>query len=104
MKERTTDIPEWQQPEWVRKQLFNAGYIPSASIKRFRPFGKCRVIRLYEITPHLLIDLPKSKKVNPGDLKTIPGDKFCKKYENCKLCPYADVDCEIRERTTKKRY
>ncbi|GAC35645.1 hypothetical protein [Paraglaciecola polaris] len=103
MKERTTDIPQWRQPEWVRKQLLNAGYINTVSDKRFRAYGKCRVMRLYKLTSHLFSDLPKSKKI-VTKLEKISGVLFCKKFETCKECPYADVSCEIRDSTTKRRY
>lgn len=104
MKERTTDIPVWRQPEWVRKQLLNSGYIPTSSEKRFRAYGQCRVMRLYKLTPHLFSDLPKSKKIDAANLKNVSGAQFCKTYGNCKQCPYSDVPCEIREVTSKKRF
>lgn len=104
MKERTTDIPIWQQSEWVRTQLLNAGYIPSASDKRFRAYGKSRVMRLYKLTPHLFTELPKSKKIATADLKKVSGTQFCKKYGTCKECPYGNVPCEVREKTAKRRY
>jgi hypothetical protein len=104
MKEYTTDIPEWLQVNWVRKHLVNLGFINASMSTRERPFGRINAMRFYKLQSTVYHEAESANDTDPSLLRTIDGSQFCKMYVSCKDCPYETVVCEIREKTTKKRY
>lgn len=101
MKERTNDVPEWQQVDWVRHQLKNLHYIPSADSGRFRPYGKSPLSRLYVIEDKLFEDMDIKNLEHFNEIKrTKDGSRFCKDT-TCANCPYENTDCYIRHSTNK---
>jgi hypothetical protein len=104
MKEYTTDIPEWRQVNWVRKHLVNLGFINASTSTRDRPFGRINAMRFYKLQSTVYHEAESANDTDPSLLRTIDGNQFCKMHISCKDCPYETVLCEIREKTTKKRY
>ena len=102
MKEHTTDIPEWRQNEWVRNQLHQLGYIPRSTNKRARPYGRSRLMRLYPVNAMLIEEVDHE---SPGVLDELDqlhdGATFCKRFGRCMECPYSDIYCEIRAKSSK---
>jgi hypothetical protein len=101
MKERTNDIPEWQQVEWVRRELKNLSFIGHKELIRKRPFGKAPLSRFYKIEDELfsemkIIHLEKFNAIK----RTKDGTAFCKDT-TCSDCPYESTNCYIKEATNK---
>jgi hypothetical protein len=101
----TTDIPEWQDTTWVRHQLVTMGYLSGGAVKRFRPYGKFALQRLYKLEQRLFDEIGAESQellVKVKALDEIDGTQYCKRHARCMECPYADIDCEIRNNTSKR--
>jgi len=106
MKSYTTEIPEWQQEDWVRKNLYSFGFIPKSTPTKFRAYGsKVRLSRLYKLEPQLYKALEQEDEVlflQYQSAEKLSGKDFCKRYGNsCKGCAYERLGCPIQSSTGK---
>jgi hypothetical protein len=88
----TTDIPEWQSPEWVGRQLRCNDFVEETGVMRQRFFG--RQLRLVKISDWLVKEVTQNKE--GGQLIVIdktPED-FCR---GCSTCPYQNAGCELQK-------
>jgi hypothetical protein len=103
--DNTTDIPEWQDITWLRHQLVTMGYITRGTEKRFRPYGRVSAQRLYKFEHRLYEEIGAESQELLVKVKSLPeveGTQYCKRHARCMECPYGDIDCEIRNKTTKR--
>jgi hypothetical protein len=91
----TNEIPEWDRPEWLGRQLRSNNYIADAEMGRMRVYGKnLRLVKFAEWVINEVVE----QKDEDGNLvyqlvKKEPGD-FCR---GCKGCPYRTAGCEFQE-------
>ena len=97
-KRYTTEIPEWSQPEWIRKHLRRLNYIDRSSETRQRPNERGKPIRYYRVTSAALSELARLQPERWAKMKGSlgPGYGFCRRYDTCETCPYSGVSCELR--------
>ncbi|MFC3125122.1 bifunctional DNA primase/polymerase [Pseudoroseomonas globiformis] len=88
----TSDIPEYQQPEWVGRTLRLRDIIePGAPATRQRLYG--RNLRIYPFGRNFLADVM-------DDLEAVApkaATDFCAGCEGCDVCPYRTLGCPLME-------
>lgn len=85
----TNEIPEWQRPEWVGRQLRTLGLLESKDLGRSSIFGKrLKIMQFNDYAVNEVINELGAAIDNYRD----PFD-FCK---GCQTCVYANSTCELR--------
>lgn len=85
----TNEIPEWQRPEWVGRQLRTLGLLESKDLGRSSIFGKrLKIMQFNDYAVNEVINELGATIDNYRD----PFD-FCK---GCQTCAYANSTCELR--------
>ena len=90
----TTDIPEWDRPEWIGRQLRSNDLVADINLGRTRVYGKN--LRLVKFTEWIINEVQavndKGDNVEHIKLNKKPED-FCK---GCQSCPYRTAGCELQ--------
>jgi hypothetical protein len=92
-KASTTDIPEYEQPEWVGRTLRSRDILASGGDGkgyRKRLWGKN--LRVYPFTRTFLEEALADQAASPPPLRT-PTDFCC----GCASCPYRSHGCPFME-------
>jgi hypothetical protein len=87
----TTEIPEWDQPEWLGRQLRSNDLVADVNPGRRRFFGKN--LRLVQFAKWVLEEVLKDEGGNPISIASKPPDAFC---QGCENCPYRNAGCELQ--------
>ena len=90
----TTDIPEWDRPEWIGRQLRSNDLVSDTNLGRTRIYGKN--LRLVKFT-NWIINEVKAINGTCGKAEHVKVNKkpedFCK---GCQSCPYRAAGCELQ--------
>ena len=90
-KTSTTEIPLWEQPEWVSKKAKTAGWLERDGARRLLwGLHLC----FHKITQYF-IDLVAQEIGGLPDLEQRDSVSFC---EGCKKCQYRGTKCTIMEK------
>ncbi len=95
----TTEIPEWDRPEWLGRQLRSNDLIVESDIGRKRVYGKN--LRLVQFSDWILKStaLVQDSEGNAITLRpTKKPEDFC---QGCQSCPYRMAGCELQELRTR---
>jgi hypothetical protein len=87
----TTDIPDWDQPEWIGRQLRSNDLVADVNLGRRRIFGKN--LRLVRFAQWLLEEVLKDEAGNAIPMVTKPPDAFC---QGCASCAYRNAGCPLQ--------
>ena len=85
----TNEIPEWQRPEWVGRQLRTLGLLDTKDLGRASLFGKR--LKIMQFNEYAINEVVQELGATINDFRE-PFD-FCK---GCQTCPYANSTCELR--------
>ena len=85
----TNEIPEWQRPEWVGRQLRTLGLLDTKDLGRASLFGKR--LKIMQFNEFAINEVVQELGATINDFRE-PFD-FCK---GCQTCPYANSTCELR--------
>ncbi|MBV5326505.1 MAG: DUF3631 domain-containing protein [Chlorobium sp.] len=91
----TTEIPEWNRPEWLGRQLRSNDLVSDIDLGRKRVYGKnLRLVRFSD----WIVDEVVATHDEKGNLIYRAPDKapdaFC---QGCQGCPYRSAGCELQE-------
>jgi hypothetical protein len=87
----TTDIPEWDQPEWLGRQLRSNDLVADVNLGRRRFFGKN--LRLVKFANWIIEEARKDEAGDPLPIALKAPDAFC---QGCANCPYRNAGCELQ--------
>ena len=91
----TTEIPEWDRPEWVGRQLRSNDLVDDCNLGRTRVYGKN--LRLVKFTDWL-IDEERAVNDEDGNVVHVKVNKkpedFCM---GCQSCPYRTAGCDLQD-------
>ena len=91
----TNEIPEWERPEWVGRQLRTLGLLDSVDLGRAVLYGKrLKVMQFNDYAVNEVIEEIGSTIDNLQE-----PFAFC---AGCASCPYANTNCGFREERLKK--
>lgn len=85
----TNEIPEWQRPEWVGRQLRTLGLLESKDLGRSSIFGKR--LKIMQFNDHAVTEVINELGATIDNYRD-PFD-FC---QGCQTCAYANSTCELR--------
>ena len=91
----TTEIPEWDRPEWLGRQLRSNDLVVSEDLGRKRFFGKN--LRLVRFSDWIVDDIVATHDPEGNPIYSKPSkepEAFC---QGCKGCPYRAAGCELME-------
>jgi hypothetical protein len=92
-KRSTTEIPVWEQPEWVNRKARAHGWIESEGVRK-RLWDTH--LRFHKITQYF-IDLVAQELGSLPDLTPRDSTSFC---EGCETCQYRGTKCTIMPKRT----
>lgn len=84
------EIPMWSKPEWLGKHLRTNGYIDTQKSTMRKRIKSSNLRIVFFSAAHIQSVLKKNKR---SFVSVRNVEDFCKE---CKGCPYAEVECEIR--------
>ena len=85
----TNEIPEWQRPEWIGRQLRTLGLLDSVDLGRSTFYGKR--LKIMQFNDYAVNEVIEELGATINQIKE-PFD-FCK---GCSTCPYANSHCDFR--------
>ena len=85
----TNEIPEWQRPEWIGRQLRTLGLLDSVDLGRSTFYGKR--LKVMQFNDYAVNEVIEELGTTIDQIKE-PFD-FCK---GCSTCPYANSHCDFR--------
>ena len=85
----TNEIPEWQRPEWIGRQLRTLGLLDSVDLGRSTFYGKR--LKVMQFNDYAVNEVIEELGATIDQIKE-PFD-FCK---GCSTCPYANSHCDFR--------
>lgn len=85
----TNEIPEWQRPEWIGRQLRTLGLLDSVDLGRSTFYGKR--LKVMQFNEYAVNEVIEELGTTIDQIKE-PFD-FCK---GCASCPYANSHCDFR--------
>jgi len=85
----TNEIPEWQRPEWIGRQLRTLGLLDSVDLGRSTFYGKR--LKVMQFNDYAINEVIEELGATIDQIKE-PFD-FCK---GCSTCPYANSHCDFR--------
>ena len=103
-KNFTSEVPEWTQNLWVKKNLQLIGFLEESKSVRVRVakanYPLQRTFKLSQLLFQELKSDNKSYGNSKGD-KQIDGKDYCRIHKSCASCPYKNAPCQIRENSKK---
>ena len=91
----TNEIPEWQRPEWVGRQLRTLGFLDTKDLGRASLFGKR--LKIMQFNEYAINEVVQELGATINDFRE-PFD-FC---NGCQTCAYANSTCELRPQRLKQ--
>lgn len=91
----TNEIPEWDRPEWLGRQLRSNDLVAEADLGRKRVYGKN--LRLVQFSDWMLKSTALARDGEGNEITLMPSKKpedFC---QGCQGCPYRTAGCELQE-------
>lgn len=85
----TNQIPEWQRPEWIGRQLRTLGLLDNVDLGRTTFYGKR--LKVMQFNDYAINQVIEELGATIDHIKE-PFD-FCK---GCSSCPYANSHCDFR--------
>lgn len=87
----TTEIPEWDRPEWIGRQLRSHDLVMADDLGRRRFFGKN--LRLVRFKPWAVQEVLKDVEGNSTPVTAQAPEAFCR---GCDMCPYRNAGCDLQ--------
>lgn len=97
----TTEIPEWTETAWIKRQLIQMAFLEEAAGTKVRVGGVAIRPKLsFHLSEALFQEIRKASQPTYDAImqgERIEGKNFCRQYNRCLDCPYYSVPCKIRE-------
>jgi hypothetical protein len=91
-------VPDWDQPEWIGRQLRSSDLVEIVNPGRRRILG--RNLRLVQIAGWLRKEVTESGRNQPLPVINRSPEDFC---SDCASCPYRSVGCELQVNRVRKK-
>lgn len=88
----TTEIPDWDRPEWLGRQLRSHDLVITDDLGRRRFFGKN--LRLVRFKPWTIQEVLRDPDGNSIPVTAQSAEAFC---QACATCAYRNAGCELQK-------
>lgn len=96
----TNEIPEWDRPEWLGKQLRSNDLIANVEKGRQRIFGKN--LRLVQFSDWVVEEIVATHDEHGNPVYSKPNKEAKAFCQGCNGCPYRTTGCELQELRMKE--
>ena len=102
----TSEIPEWRQTSWIKRQLISMDFLDTSAGKRVRVGGhSVPPQRSFNLSEAIFKEIKMDSQSVYSEILSgnrVDGKDFCKRYSRCIECPYIGIPCKIRELKIKQ--